>query len=193
MWRHIGPAFRIMIVMTILFGFVYPGVVTGVCQILFPRHAEGSLIYVDGKIEGSRLIGQNFKGRRYFHPRPSAAGVEGYDPMDSGGSNLGPTSRALFERVKGSVARFRAENPEYRGRIPADLVTASASGLDPDISPASAEAQAERIARARGMSLSEVRRLIRENTSGRQLAFLGEPRVNVLELNLALDRRQSRR
>ncbi|MGH9452202.1 MAG: potassium-transporting ATPase subunit KdpC [Terriglobia bacterium] len=188
MWRHIAPAFRIMVVMTIVLGFVYPGVVTGLCHALFPHRADGSLIYLNGKAIGSSLIGQRFSGARYFHPRPSAAGVEGYDPMASGGSNLGPTSRALYDRVRASVARFYAENPTYRGLVPADAVTASASGLDPDISPASAEAQTPRVARARGVPPREVRRLVRQFTEGRQFGFLGEPRVNVLEVNLALDR-----
>lgn len=188
MWRHIAPAFRIMVVMTIVLGFVYPCVVTGLCHALFPRRADGSLIYMNGKAIGSSLIGQRFSGARYFHPRPSTAGVEGYDPMASGGSNLGPTSRALYDRVRASVAGFYAENPTYRGPVPADAVTASASGLDPDISPASAEAQTPRVARARGVPPREVRRLVRQFTEGRQFGFLGEPRVNVLEVNLALDR-----
>lgn len=193
MWRHIAPAFRIMIVMTIVLGFVYPGVVTGLCHIFFPERAGGSLIYVDGKAIGSSLIGQNFSGAGYFHPRPSAAGAEGYDPMASGGSNLGPTSRVLYDRVKASVTEFHAKNPAYHGLVPADMVTTSASGLDPDISPASAEAQTMRVARARGISPREVRRLVRQYTQKRQLGFLGEPRVNVLQVNLALGRLSSRK
>lgn len=188
MWRHIGPAFKIMIVMTVLTGFIYPGVITGLCQILFHHQANGSMILADGRIVGSRLIGQNFSGARYFHPRPSAAGGNGYDPMASGGSNLGPTSRALYRRVKVDVARFRRENPAYEGPIPADMVTASASGLDPDISPASAFAQARRVATARGIPLRRLRRFIRGHIEPHQLGFLGEPRVNVLEVNLALDK-----
>lgn len=188
MWRHIGPAFKIMIVMTVLTGFIYPGVITGLCQILFHHQANGSMILADGQIVGSRLIGQNFSGARYFHPRPSAAGGNGYDPMASGGSNLGPTSRALYRRVKVDVARFRRENPAYEGPIPADMVTASASGLDPDISPASAFAQARRVATARGIPLRRLRRFIRGHIEPHQLDFLGEPRVNVLEVNLALDK-----
>ncbi|MGH9398358.1 MAG: potassium-transporting ATPase subunit KdpC [Terriglobia bacterium] len=193
MWRHIAPAFRIMVVMTILLGFVYPGVVTGLCHIFFPHRANGSMIRVEGKLAGSPLIGQNFSGAGYFHPRPSAAGVGGYDAMASGGSNLGPTSQALYDRVKASVAKFHAENPAYRGPVPADMVTASGSGLDPDISPASAQAQASRVARARGISLTQMRRLIRKYTQHRQLGFLGEPGVNVLEINLALDRSSPRK
>lgn len=188
MWRHIGPAFRLMFAFTILTGFLYPAVVTELCQVFFPRQANGSLIYRHGRVLGSSLIGQNFTSPAYFHPRPSAAGVAGYDPMASGGSNLGPTSRALYERVKADVAQFRAENPGYQGPVPADAVTASASGLDPDISPASAFAQAARVAHARGLSRRQIRHLIRDYTQKRQLGFLGEPRVNVLEINLALDR-----
>ncbi len=182
-----------MIVMTVLLGFIYPGVITGICQIFFPYQANGSIIRAEGRIVGSSLIGQNFAGPQYFHPRPSAAGNNGYDPMASGGSNLGPTSRALYERVKAGVAKFRQENPSYKGPIPADMVTASGSGLDPDISPASAFAQARRVATARGISLRRLRRLVRAHTEPRQLGFLGEPRVNVLEINLALDRQVHRR
>jgi K+-transporting ATPase ATPase C chain len=188
MWRHIGPAFRIMIAFTVLTGFIYPAVVTGLCRLLFHRRANGSLVFVQGHVAGSFLIGQNFRAPGYFHPRPSAAGANGYDPMASGGSNLGPTSRVLYDRVRTDVERFRRENPGYKGPIPADLITASASGLDPDISPASAFAQAQRVARARGVNIRAVRRLIQRHTKGRQLGFLGEPRVNVLEINLALDR-----
>ncbi len=182
-----------MIAFTVLTGFIYPAVITGLCQVFFPHQANGSLIIVRGRVRGSSLIGQNFAGPEYFHPRPSAADSPGYDPMASGGSNLGPTSRALYERVKADVAQFRQENPTHRGPIPADAVTASASGLDPDISPGSALAQAARIARARGVSLRRIRRLVQEHTQHRQLGFLGEPRVNVLEINRALDRRFPRR
>ncbi len=172
--------------MTVLTGLIYPGVVTGICQILFPRQANGSLVRVHGRVVGSSLIGQNFTEPQYFHPRPSAAG-NGYDASNSGGSNYGPTNRKLEERVKASIAEFREANPAYKGPIPSDLVTASASGLDPDISPASAEAQAARVAAARGVPLKKVRQLIARYTKGRELGFLGEPRVNVLALNLALD------
>jgi potassium-transporting ATPase KdpC subunit len=192
MWRHIGPAFRIMIAFTILAGFVYPGVMTGLCQIFFRRQANGSLVFRNGRIVGSSLLGENFRGAGYFHPRPSAAGENGYNPMASGGSNLGPTSRVLFRRVKAAVARFRQENPGYHGPIPADMVTASGSGLDPDISPASALAQTARVAEARHASRRQIVRLVQQFTQERQLGFLGEPRVNVLELNLALDRLQPR-
>lgn len=188
MWRHIAPAFKMMVVLTVLAGLIYPGVITGICQLVFHRQADGSLIRSNGAVIGSALIGQNFTRPQYFHPRPSAAG-NGYDPMASGASNLGPTSQALYDRVKASVAQFRRENPQFHGPIPADLVTASGSGLDPDISPAAAYAQARRVARARGVEPDQIRRLIREHTEGRQLGFLGEPRVNVLEINLALDAR----
>lgn len=196
MWRHIAPAFKMMIVMTVLTGLIYPGVVTGLCQVFFHHQANGSMVRADGRqadqagqagLVGSSLIGQNFSRPEYFHPRPSAAG-NGYDPMASGGSNLGPTSQALYDRVKAAVVKFRQENPAYKGPIPSDMVTASASGLDPDISPAGAYAQAQRVARARGVTAERIRRLIREHTEHRQLGFLGDPRVNVLAINLALDR-----
>lgn len=188
MWRQFGPALRIMIFFTILTGLVYPGLVTGLCQLVFPRRANGSILAVDGQTIGSSLIGQNFAKPEYFHPRPSAAGNDGYDATASTGSNLGPTNQKLIDRVKASVDQFRKENPDYTGPIPADLVTASGSGLDPDISPASADAQAPRVAKARGVALDQVEQLIASHTQGRTLGFLGEPRVNVLELNLALDR-----
>lgn len=188
MWRHIAPAFRLMIALTILCGFIYPAIITGLCHAFFPQRADGSLVVLNGKLIGSELIGQEFAGASYFHSRPSAAGVNGYDPVDSGGSNLGLTSQKLYDRIKKSVERFRRENPAYHGPVPVDLVTASASGLDPDISPASAEAQAARVARARGEPIERVRRLIREHIERRPLGFLGEPRVNVLDLNLVLNR-----
>jgi K+-transporting ATPase ATPase C chain len=187
MWQQLGTGFKMMLVLTVLTGLLYPGVVTGLCQVLFPARANGSLIVANGHAIGSELIGQNFKKPEYFQPRPSAAGNDGYDPMASGASNLGPTSQKLADRVKDSVASFRKNNPDYTGPIPADLVTASGSGLDPDISPASAEAQAARIARARGVPVEQVRDLIAAHTQGRDLGFLGELRVNVLEINLALD------
>ncbi len=187
MWRQIGPAFRIVLAFTVLTGLVYPGLVTAVCQALFPGKADGSLVTVNGKIMGSSLIGQNFSKPQYFQPRPSAAGNDGYDGAASGGSNYGPTSQKLIDRVKASVDKFRKENPDYSGPIPADLVTASASGLDPDLSPASAYAQAPRVAKARGVEAERIRELIASHIENRQLGFLGEPRVNVLALNLALD------
>jgi K+-transporting ATPase ATPase C chain len=187
MRRQIAPAFRLMLVLTVLTGLIYPGVVTGFCQVLFRWRANGSMVSIGGKEVGSALIGQNFTKPEYFHPRPSAAGNDGYDATASTGSNYGPTNQKLIDRVKSSVEQFRKENPDYTGPIPADLVTASASGLDPDISPASAEAQALRVAKARGIELQQVEGLISQNTKIADLGFLGEPRVNVLEINLKLD------
>ena len=185
---QIAPAFRLMLILTVLTGLVYPGVVTALCQLLFPKQANGSLVQLGGRVVGSSLIGQSFTRPEYFHPRPSAAGNDGYDPTVSGGSNYGPTSQKLIDRVKASVEQFRKENPEYTGPIPADLLTASGSGLDPEISPAGAEAQAGRIAQARHADVGQVRQLISAHTTSPNLALLGEPRVNVLGLNLALDR-----
>ena len=175
------------LVMTILTGLIYPGVVTALCQLLFRERANGSLITVSGRVVGSSLIGQSFTRPEYFHGRPSAAG-SGYDGMSSGGANLGPTNQKLIDRVKKDVADFRKENPDYTGPIPADLLTTSASGLDPHISVASAEAQTARVAKARGLSIDQMRAAVAAHTATRDLGFLGEPRVNVLELNLALDR-----
>ncbi len=189
MWKQMSTAFRVVLLMTVLTGLVYPGLVTGLCQLLFPAKADGSLISFDGHIVGSSLIGQNFSEPGYFHPRPSAAGKNGYNATESGGSNYGPTNQELIDRVRASIAEFRKANPDYKGPIPADLVTASASGLDPDISPASAEAQAARVAMARGIPMKELQQLIAQHTRGDELGFLGEPRVNVLELNLALDQK----
>ena len=192
MWRQIAPALRITLAFTVLTGLLYPGLVTGVCQLLFPRQANGSLVEVNGQAVGSSLIGQNFTKPEYFHPRPSAAGSDGYDASASAGSNYGPTNQKLIDRVKASADQFRKENPDYSGPIPSDLVTTSGSGLDPDISAASGEAQAPRIAKARGITVEQVRQLIASNTDGRALGFLGEPRVNVLALNLDLDRQGPR-
>ena len=186
MWREMVPAFKMTLLFTILTGLIYPGIVTGVAQLLFRDAANGSMIVVNGQTVGSSLIGQNFTKPEYFQPRPSAAGM-GYDATASGGSNYGPTSQKLIDRVKASIDQFHKNNPDYTGPVPADLVTASASGLDPDISPASAGAQAARVAKARGVSTEQVEQLIAQNTIPRQLGFLGEPRVNVLKLNLALD------
>ncbi len=187
MWKEIGPAFRVTLLLTILTGFLYPGLVTGLCQLFFRGSANGSLVSANGQVVGSSLIGQNFSKPEYFQPRPSAAGA-GYDGFASGGSNYGPTNQKLIDRVQASINQFRKDNPDYHGPIPSDLVTASASGLDPHISPASAEAQESRIAKARGIKVEQVEQLIAKHIESRQLGFLGEPRVNVLELNLDLDR-----
>jgi potassium-transporting ATPase KdpC subunit len=171
---------------TVLVGIVYPLVVTGLAQLLYPRQANGELIRQhDGTVIGSSLLGQPFTSPGYFHSRPSAAGPAGYDPMASGGSNLGPTNKALIDRVAGSVQSLSAENAG--APIPVDLATASGSGLDPHIAPASAEFQVPRVAQERGMKENEVRALVAKHTEQRQLGFLGEPRVNVLELNLDLN------
>jgi K+-transporting ATPase ATPase C chain len=186
MLNQLIVALRMTIVMTILTGLAYPGAITWIAQRWFPGQANGSLLTKNGTIIGSSLIGQTFTRPEYFHPRPSAVK---YDASLSGGSNLGPTSQVLMDRVRADVQSFRESNPESSGSLPADLVTASGSGLDPHISPASAEAQIARVAQARGVTSSEIVRLVLENTENRQLGFLGEPRVNVLQLNLALDQR----
>jgi K+-transporting ATPase ATPase C chain len=183
--KHIYPAVAVTAVLTVLLGIIYPYVVTGLAQILFRDQAQGSLIVKDGKVIGSRLIGQPFQGPGYFHSRPSAAGV-GYDGTASSGTNLGPTSKKLFEeQVRKRAEQRRVENPDRP--IPVDLVTSSASGLDPHITPAAAEFQVPRVARDRGISEDEARQLVRNHTQSRQFGVLGEPSVNVLELNLALD------
>ena len=187
MWRELKPGLLMMIVMTVITGFMYPAIVTGIAQAVFRDQANGSLIVSNGQVVGSRLIGQNFTKPEYFHPRPSAAGSAGYDATASSGTNLGPTNAKLVENVKAAIAQYRRENPDVTGLIPADAVTSSASGLDPDISPRNAEIQAARVAKARGVSLDQIKNLIGQHTKDRDLGFLGEPSVNVLQLNLALD------
>jgi K+-transporting ATPase ATPase C chain len=183
MRRQLLPGLLAFLAFTILTGIAYPLAVTAVAQVAFPARADGSLIERDGRVVGSRLIGQSFAGARYFHPRPSAAG-QGYDAMASSPSNLGPTNEDLLSAVAKRRADYRDAND---AAAPIDALTASGSGLDPHISPANARLQAPRVARARGLELGEVLALVDKNTDGRSLGFLGEPGVNVLELNLALD------
>ena len=183
--KQIYPAVALTIVLTALTGIIYPIIITGLSNLLFKERARGSLIEREGKVIGSRLIGQHFNGPGYFHSRPSAAG-SGDDATASGGTNLGPTSKQLFEeQVRGRSKQLGAENPNVK--IPIDLITSSGSGLDPHVSPAGADFQIPRVARERRMSEDKVKQLVQEYTEGRQFGVLGEPRVNVLELNLALD------
>jgi K+-transporting ATPase ATPase C chain len=185
MKKNLITAILMTVATTVLLGIIYPLLVTGLAQAMFPRQANGQLIMVDGKTVGSRIIGQGFSSPAYFHSRPSFAGY-GYDAANSNGSQLGPTNQKLIDRVKADVTAARQENPN--APVPIDLVTGSASGLDPDITPASAQFQAPRVAQARGIRQDQIAQLVAKHTQGRQLGFLGEPRVNVLELNLDLDR-----
>lgn len=184
MRKNLITAILMTIATTVLLGIIYPLIVTGLAQVLFPKKANGQLIEANGKLIGSRVIGQAFTGPGYFHSRLSSAG-NGYDPTASNGSQLGPTNHQLIDRVKADVATLQAENPGVP--VPIDLVTSSGSGLDPDITPAAAEFQIPRVAKQRGLSEDRVRELVRQHTERRQFGFLGEPRVNVLELNLALN------
>jgi potassium-transporting ATPase KdpC subunit len=193
MLSQLWPALRINIFLTILLGVGYPLAVTGISQLIFRHQANGSLITKNGQVVGSELIGQNFTKPEYFQPRPSAAGNDGYDPTASGGYNFGPTNQKLIDRVKASAEKFHKENPDYHGPIPADLLTGSGSGLDPDISPASAQAQAPRVAKARGISADQLNQLVAQYTKSPDLGLIGDPRVNVLKLNLALDQQFPKR
>jgi potassium-transporting ATPase KdpC subunit len=197
MLKEIRPAIVLVVALTVITGLVYPFVMTGVAGMIFPYQAQGSLVERDGKVIGSTLIGQEFTSDRYFHGRPSATVAPDpndssktvpapYNAANSGGSNLGPTNKALIERVQGDVDKLKQENPS--APVPIDLVTTTASGLDPDISPAAALFQVPRVAKARNMPEDRVRQLVNERIEGRTLGFLGEPRVNVLALNIALDR-----
>jgi K+-transporting ATPase ATPase C chain len=184
MRRNLITAVLYTVVTTVLFGLVYPFVVTGIAQVLFKDKANGQLLHQNGQLVGSRIIGQPFTAAAYFHSRPSAAG-NGYDAANSSGSNYAPTNKKLIDRVAGDVSALQLDHPDTD--VPIDLVTASGSGLDPDITPAAAEFQVARIAQQRHLGEDAVRRLVAQHTLGRQLGFLGEPRVNVLELNLDLD------
>jgi potassium-transporting ATPase KdpC subunit len=185
MKKNLITAFLMTIVMTILLGLIYPLLVTGVAQLVFKDKANGQIVQRNGEAIGSRIIAQPFTSPKYFHPRPSAAGNNGYDAANSGGTNYAPTNQKLIDRVKADAETLHAENPAQP--IPVDLITMSASGLDPEISPAAAEFQVPRVARERGLTESAVRQLVQLHTEHRELGLLGEPRVNVLELNLALD------
>ncbi|HSA86474.1 MAG TPA: potassium-transporting ATPase subunit KdpC [Nitrospira sp.] len=191
MKEHLRSALTMLLALTFLTGVVYPLIVTGLAHILFPQQANGSLIVRDGRAIGSELIGQHFGDPKYFWSRPSATSPYGYNAAASSGSNLGPTNPALIEAVKTRVAALRAADPGNEAPVPVDLVTASGSGLDPHISPAAALYQARRVARVRGFKESQVEDLVWQFTQGRQFGFLGEPRVNVLKLNLALDETSS--
>jgi K+-transporting ATPase ATPase C chain len=187
MLRHMSTALRITIVSIVLLGLIYPLAMTGFAQALFPKQANGSLVTVNGKVVGSWIVGQLWTKPQYFQGRPSAAGSKGYDPTATGGTNLGPTSAKLIKATKLTIAQLEKANPDASGPPPIDLVTSSASGIDPDITPEAAYWEAPRVAKARRMTLDSVRAIVGAHVQGRQFGFLGEPHVNVLELNLALD------
>jgi potassium-transporting ATPase KdpC subunit len=186
MIRYLGTSLRVTIVSIVLLGLIYPLVMTGLAQAMFPRQANGSLVTVNGQVVGSTIIGQLWTKPQYFQGRPSAAG-KGYDPTQTGGTNLGPTSKKLIDSTKSTIAALEKANPDASGPPPMDLVTSSASGIDPDISPAAAYWEAPRVAKARNMSVAAVNALVAHHIQGRTFGFLGEPHVNVLELNLSLD------
>jgi potassium-transporting ATPase KdpC subunit len=186
MLKQLNTGLRITIVTIVLLGLVYPLAMTAAAQALFPRQANGSLVAVNGKIVGSAIVGQLWTKPQYFQGRPSAAG-KGYDPTSTGGTNLGPTSKKLMEATRATIAQLEKENPDRNGPPPIDLVTSSSSGIDPDISPEAANWEAPRVAKARGLDVGTVRALVARHVRGRTFGFLGEPRVNVLELNLAID------
>ncbi len=186
MLKHLGTALRVTIVSIVLFGLIYPLAMTAFAQGIFPEQANGSLITINGEVVGSSIIGQLWTKPQYFHGRPSAAG-KGYDPTATGGTNFGPTSKKLSDSTRATIAQLEKDNPNAQGAPPIDLVTSSGSGIDPDISPEAAYWQAPRVAKARAMSLAEVRALVAKHVQGRAFGFLGEPHVNVLEINLALD------
>lgn len=188
MLKHLNTALRVTIVSIVLLGLVYPLAMTAMAQVLFPRQANGSLVTVNGKVVGSTIIGQLWTKPQYFQGRPSAAG-KGYDPTATGGTNLGPTSKKLMDATRATIAQLKKDNPDAEGPPPIDLVTSSGSGIDPDISPPAAYWEAPRVAKARNMDVATVRALVGRHVQGRTFGFLGEPHVNVLELNLALDAR----
>jgi K+-transporting ATPase ATPase C chain len=185
--RHMGTAAIYTVVTVLLLGIVYPLAMTGIAMLIFPKQAGGSLVYVDGKPVGSDIIGQLWTKDRYFQGRPSAAGKNGYDPTATGGTNLAPTSKKLIDATRAAIVALKKQNPDATLPIPMDLITSSASGIDPDISPEAAYYQAPRIAKLRKLSVTDVDALVAKYVHQRELGFLGEPHVNVLELNLALD------
>ncbi|HVA33330.1 MAG TPA: potassium-transporting ATPase subunit KdpC [Candidatus Baltobacteraceae bacterium] len=186
MIKYFGTAVRVTIVSIVIFGLIYPLAMTGIAQALFPKQANGSMVTVEGKVVGSWIVGQLWTKPQYFAGRPSAAG-KGYDPTSTGGTNYGATSKKLIDRTKATIASLEKQNPDAKGPPPIDLVTSSASGIDPDISPEAAYWEAPRVAKARKLSVAAVDALIAQHVQGRTFGFLGEPHVNVLELNLALD------